>query len=158
MLDQRTAPYGVLLLRVSLGALFWAHLYWKFFVLPGGLTQWWGNFATDGYPWFVPWYAISAEFVGALLLIPGNLCPLGKSLCGADDDRGGALLAGPQGFLFHRGGLRTPDCLDDPAAHPGTSRRRTLSAQAIAASWNFQPPTDPTTSLKSAKGPKENPS
>jgi hypothetical protein len=25
MLDQRTAPYGVQLLRVSLGLLFWAH-------------------------------------------------------------------------------------------------------------------------------------
>jgi putative oxidoreductase len=71
MLDQRTAPYGVLLLRVLLGLLFWAHLYWKFFVLPGGLTQWWGSFSANGYPWFVPWYAISAEFVGALLLIPG---------------------------------------------------------------------------------------
>jgi len=72
VLDQRTAPYGVLLLRVSLGLLFWAHLYWKFFVLPGGLTQWWGSFSTNGYPWFVPWYVISAEFVGALLLIPGT--------------------------------------------------------------------------------------
>jgi putative oxidoreductase len=71
VLDQRTAPYGVLLLRVLLGLLFWAHLYWKFFVLPGGLTQWWGNFPANGYPWFVSWYAISAEFVGALLLIPG---------------------------------------------------------------------------------------
>jgi hypothetical protein len=57
MLDQRTAPYGVLLLRVSLGVLFWAHLYWKFFVLPGGLMQWWGNFATTGYPWCAPWSA-----------------------------------------------------------------------------------------------------
>lgn len=71
MLDQRTAPYGALLLRLSLGVLFWAHLYWKFFVLPGGLAQWWGNFASNEYPWFVPWYAISAEFVGALLLILG---------------------------------------------------------------------------------------
>jgi putative oxidoreductase len=71
MLDQQTAPYGALLLRLSLGVLFWAHLYWKFFILPGGLATWWGNFATNGYPWFVPWYAISAEFVGALLLIPG---------------------------------------------------------------------------------------
>ena len=71
MLDQRTVLYGVLLLRVSLGLLFWAHLYGKFFVMPGGVVQWWGNFATNGYPWFVPWYAISAEFVGAILLIPG---------------------------------------------------------------------------------------
>ena len=71
MLDGRTAPYGALLLPLSLGGLFWAHLYWKFFVLPGGLAQWWGSFAPNGYPWFVPWYAISAELVGALLLIPG---------------------------------------------------------------------------------------
>ena len=39
MLDERTAPYGALLLRVLLGFLFWAHLYWKFFVLPGGLCS-----------------------------------------------------------------------------------------------------------------------
>ena len=71
MIDQRTAPYGVLLLRLTLGALFLVHLYWKFFILDGGLPRWWSNFATNGYPWFVPWYAISAEFVGALLIIPG---------------------------------------------------------------------------------------
>jgi putative oxidoreductase len=57
-LDQRTGPYAALLLRVMLGVLFIAHLYW-------------GDFATNGYPWFVPYYVISAEFVGALCLIPG---------------------------------------------------------------------------------------
>lgn len=71
MLDQRTASYGALLLRLSLGFLFLAHLYWKFFIRPGGLDGWWGVFAANGYPWFVPWYAISAEFAGAFLLIPG---------------------------------------------------------------------------------------
>jgi len=126
MLDQRTAPYGVLLLRVSLGLLFWAHLYWKFFVLPGGLTQWWSSFPANGYPLFVPWYAISGEFVGAFLLIPGIYAPA--------NDRGCAVLACPQGFLFHCGGLRTPHCLDNPAARPSTARRRTLRAQAVAAS------------------------
>jgi putative oxidoreductase len=70
-LDQRTGPYAALLLRVVLGALFIAHLYWKFFLLKGGVTQWWANFAVNGYPWFVPYYAISAEFIGALCLIPG---------------------------------------------------------------------------------------
>ena len=54
-----------------LGVLFIAHLYWKFFVLEGGIARWWGDFATNGYPWFVPYYVISAEFVGALCLIPG---------------------------------------------------------------------------------------
>ena len=71
MIDQRTAPYAVLLLRLILGSLFIAHLYWKFAILDGGLDKWWGNFAANGYPSFVPWYCISAEFIGALLIIPG---------------------------------------------------------------------------------------
>jgi putative oxidoreductase len=37
----------------------------------GGLTTWWDNFAKTGYPSITPWYGLSAEFVGALLLIPG---------------------------------------------------------------------------------------
>jgi putative oxidoreductase len=71
MIDQRTAPWAALLLRVTLGSLFIAHLYWKFAILDGGLDKWWANFANNGYPWITPWYCISAEFVGALLLIPG---------------------------------------------------------------------------------------
>jgi putative oxidoreductase len=71
MIDQRTAPWAALLLRVTLGSLFIAHLYWKFAILDGGLDKWWANFANNGYPWITPWYCISAEFVGALFLIPG---------------------------------------------------------------------------------------
>ena len=65
------APYAALLLRVTLGLLFIAHLYWKFEILPGGFQRWWSNFSANGYPNLVPWYAISAEIAGALLLIPG---------------------------------------------------------------------------------------
>jgi putative oxidoreductase len=65
------ASYAPLLLRVVLGSLFIAHLYWKFAVFPGGLNQWFSNFATNGYPSVVPWYVLSAEIAGALLLIPG---------------------------------------------------------------------------------------
>jgi putative oxidoreductase len=43
----------------------------KFEILPGGVTKWWSGFQTNGYPWFVPWYVISAELTGAALLIPG---------------------------------------------------------------------------------------
>jgi putative oxidoreductase len=71
MIDQRLAPWATLLLRVSLGSLFIAHLYWKFAILDGGLDKWWANFAANGYPSITPWYCISAEFAGALLLIPG---------------------------------------------------------------------------------------
>ena len=35
MIEQRTAPYGTLLLRLTVGSLFIAHLYWKFAILPG---------------------------------------------------------------------------------------------------------------------------
>ena len=65
------AAYAALLLRVTLGLMFIAHLYWKFELLPGGVHAWWSGLLKSGYPWFVPWYSISAEFAGALLLIPG---------------------------------------------------------------------------------------
>jgi putative oxidoreductase len=68
----RTAtPYAALLLRVTLGLMFLAHLYWKFEILPGGVHAWWSGLLKNGYPPVVPWYGISAEFAGALLLIPG---------------------------------------------------------------------------------------
>jgi putative oxidoreductase len=71
MIDQRTAPYGALLLRLSLGFFAIAHLYWKFFILPGGLDGWWNNLNNNGYPNWVVLYVLSGEFAGALLLIPG---------------------------------------------------------------------------------------
>src|SRR5882757_9164687 len=63
--------YAPLMLRVLLGALFIAHLYWKFAVLPGGIHAWWAGLLKNGYPAFVPVYVLSAEFLAALLLIPG---------------------------------------------------------------------------------------
>ena len=71
MLDTRTAPYAALFLRLTLGLLAIAHLYWKFYVLPGGLDAWWANLNTQGYPDWVVYYVLSGEFLGALLLIPG---------------------------------------------------------------------------------------
>jgi putative oxidoreductase len=71
MSAQPFARYAPLLLRVALGSLFIAHLYWKFNVLPGGFGQWWENFSANGYAPIVPWYVLSAECAGALLLIPG---------------------------------------------------------------------------------------
>jgi putative oxidoreductase len=71
-MNKRTgAPIGALLLRVLLGALFLAHLYWKFFVLKGGLHAWWEGLAKLGYSPVALVYVLSAEFAGALLLIPG---------------------------------------------------------------------------------------
>lgn len=73
---MRNSPAGesaALLIRLLLGSLFVAHLYWKFAILPGGLEAWWGNLIEAGYPPFVPAYVLSAELAGALLLIPGVL-------------------------------------------------------------------------------------
>lgn len=58
-------------LRVSLGALFIVHLYWKCAICDGGFHQWWENFEANGYPRIVPYYVVSAEILGALLFIPG---------------------------------------------------------------------------------------
>ena len=60
-----------LLLRLLLGSLFIAHLYWKFEILPGGVGAWWSNLTKAGYPAFVPAYVLSAEAAGALFFIPG---------------------------------------------------------------------------------------
>ena len=64
---------GGLFLRLLIGSLFIAHLYWKFGMLPGGVVAWWSGLVKSGYPTFVPAYVLSAEFAGALLLIPGVL-------------------------------------------------------------------------------------
>ncbi|HEY1880005.1 MAG TPA: DoxX family protein [Caulobacteraceae bacterium] len=64
---------GALFLRLLIGSLFIAHLYWKFILLPGGVQAWWSGLVKSGYPTFVPAYVLSAEFAGALLLIPGVL-------------------------------------------------------------------------------------
>lgn len=74
MADQTSdLKLGALLLRLLLGSLFIAHLYWKAAVLPGGISTWWDNLLRAGYPAFVPAYVLSAEIFGAVLLIPGVL-------------------------------------------------------------------------------------
>jgi len=68
---RETQVYGAFLLRFLLGALFIVHLYWKVALLPGGVAAWWHGLVQSGYPQFVPAYVLSAEILGALLLIPG---------------------------------------------------------------------------------------
>jgi putative oxidoreductase len=71
MARRGSASYAALLLRVTLGLLFLAHLYWKAELRPGGLHSWWSGLQKEGYPGFVLGYVLSAEFAGAILLIPG---------------------------------------------------------------------------------------
>jgi putative oxidoreductase len=71
MIDQKTAPYAITLLRVTMGAFFISHLYYKFYVVPNGLDGWWTNLNNNGYPNWVVIYVLSGEFLGAICLIPG---------------------------------------------------------------------------------------
>lgn len=65
------APWGILLLRLTIGGLFTAHLYWKFFLLPGGVSQWIQLLHNNGYGSPVAWYSLTAEFAGAILITAG---------------------------------------------------------------------------------------
>lgn len=70
MIDNRTAPYAALLLRVSLGTLFLAHgLLLKVFTftIPGTV----GYFQSLGYPGFFAYLVIAGEIGGGLALLLG---------------------------------------------------------------------------------------
>ena len=70
MIDRNTAPYGALLLRISLGVMFLAHsLYLKLvvFTLAGTVSF----FESLGLPAFTAHLTIAGEALGGLLLIAG---------------------------------------------------------------------------------------
>ncbi len=141
MLDQRTAPYAILLLRLALGAFFWAHLYLKFFLYPGGFQQWWDNFALNGYYWFVPWYAVSAEVVGAFLIIPGIYARWASLYALPLMVERGAFHSGAQRFFLCRRRMRIPHRLGDHADGASVGRRWRLCAEAVAIALGVWPQT-----------------
>jgi putative oxidoreductase len=105
--DASNPKVGVLL-RLLLGGLFIAHLYWKLAVLPGGIEAWWGNLLRAGYPAIVPAYVLSAELAGALLLIPGVLTRY-VALYAAPMMIGAAQYwLARKGFYFTAGGAELP--------------------------------------------------
>ncbi len=68
--DSRFAPYGVLILRVALGAMYLAHsivLKLLTFGLPGTAAF----FAKVGLPGWLAYLTFAAESVGGLLLVMG---------------------------------------------------------------------------------------
>ena len=69
IIDLDTAPYAILLLRLSLGLLFLAHGLLKLlvFTLPGTAQF----FASVGLPGFMAYLVAPAEIVGGLMLIMG---------------------------------------------------------------------------------------
>jgi putative oxidoreductase len=70
MIDRNLAPYGALLLRVSLGVMFLAHsLYLKgiVYTLPGTVKF----FESQGLPGFATYLVFAAEAIGGVLLVLG---------------------------------------------------------------------------------------
>jgi len=70
MIDKKLAPYGALLLRVSMGVLFLLHgLYLKAFVY--GMAGTGKYFTSLGLPGWFAWVVMLFESVGGLALILG---------------------------------------------------------------------------------------
>ena len=69
MIDNRTAPYAALFLRIALGTMFIAHAALKYYVftLPGTAQF----FASLGLPGVLGYATFAAELVGGLMLIAG---------------------------------------------------------------------------------------
>ncbi|MFG1424078.1 DoxX family protein [Roseixanthobacter liquoris] len=69
MIDLRTAPYGLFLLRVALGGMWVSHALIKYFVftVPGFA----GYLANVGMPSFLALPVIGVELIGGLLIIAG---------------------------------------------------------------------------------------
>lgn len=69
MIDNRTAPYAALALRLALGAMFLAHGLTKLFVFtPAGTA---GFFESVGFPGVLAYPVIAFEVLGGLALMLG---------------------------------------------------------------------------------------
>ena len=74
MIKTDTAPYGVLLLRVTLGVLFLAHVALKIFVFtPDGFVKY---FASLDLPAALAYLVLALEFLGGLALVLGIYAPI----------------------------------------------------------------------------------
>ena len=103
MIKTSTAPYAALLLRVSLGIMFLAHVALKVFVftLPGFV----GYFGSLGLPAALAYGIVLLEFLGGLALVlgvyaPWVALPLALEMLGTI-----VLVHGANGWLFtNKGG------------------------------------------------------
>ncbi|MBS7541922.1 DoxX family protein [Ancylobacter oerskovii] len=98
MIDSRTAPYAVLVLRLALGILFLAHAGLKLFVFtPAGTA---GFFSSLGLPGWLAYVTIAWELIGAVALILG-LWPRLAALALIPILLGAIVTVhGPAGFFF----------------------------------------------------------
>jgi putative oxidoreductase len=97
MIDSRTAPYGLFVLRVALGAMFVAHALLKYFVftMPGFA----GFLGQIGLPAALAWPIFLAELLGGLAIIAGYY-GRAASLALLPVLVGALLVHAPNGWLF----------------------------------------------------------
>jgi len=103
MIKTATAPYAALILRVSLGILFLAHVGLKIFVftIPGFV----GFFASLGLPSILAYLVIVLELVGGVALILGIYAPWVALPLAAEMLGTIFLVHGANGWLFtNKGG------------------------------------------------------
>lgn len=97
MIDSRTAPYGLFVLRVALGVMFIAHALLKYvvFTIPG-----FGGFlAQVGYPSALAWPIFLAELAGGIALVLGIYARV-VALALVPVLVGALLVHAPNGWLF----------------------------------------------------------
>ena len=98
MINASTAPYAALLLRVSLGAMFLAHVGLKLFVfsVPGFV----GYFSSLGLPAVLAYAVIALELLGGFALILGVYAPIVALPLALEMLGTIALVHGANGWLF----------------------------------------------------------
>lgn len=107
MIDNRLAPYGMLVLRASLGVMFVAHAYLKIaiFTVPG-FQQFLGSV---GLPAVFAWPIILAELLGGIAILLGVYARF-VSLALLPVLLGALAIHAPNGWLFNapNGGWEYP--------------------------------------------------
>jgi putative oxidoreductase len=138
MLYTQTAPYGALILRLSLGVMFIAHALLKLvvFTLPGTVQF----FESLGYPGFLAYVVFGAELAGGALLVLG-LYTRWVSLALIPILIGAALVHVPNGWVFSapNGGWEYPVFLVVASAVQALLGDGALALRAAAASPARQP-------------------
>lgn len=97
MIDKRTSPYAILLLRVTLGIMFISHGLTKLLVFtPAGTAKY---FASVGFPGWFAWPIIAFEVIGGILLVLGVYARLVAAV-GALELFGAATVHFANGWMF----------------------------------------------------------
>jgi putative oxidoreductase len=98
MIDSKTAPYAVLLVRLTLAALFLSHAAAKIFMI--GLPGFVRYFGSLGLPEWSAYGIVAVEVVGGIALIVGVLVRWVAILLTAELIGTIVMVHGAKGFLF----------------------------------------------------------